>query len=356
MGYKISQLTHDTTPVITHKIEGEKADGTSVYSTIQEIMRCAPNPGFRLKYNTATSGDPGVGKFLFDNANITIAGSISINEEHLDGGSTVGMLDEFNVCERAFFTAIREDNQCFIFGYLLERITDNGSFRDMTFAYISTTTNPGAAALANNDIFRVCIIPQPGMAGCAGNGTCSGVPGFSTPQAVTSITVTGQRRFFTPFVIHRRTRLAQVDFRVGATAANTPTYFFGIYKWDFQGRPTTLLGSVSQAVAVNTTYNKALSLLLEPSLYAIGFLADKVGTQTLSMPGYNAFPFWQDMFLNASNIIVNPMVYGDPAGSATALANPNAATMTKYFDWASSTTEALVATIRAPCYLQFSER
>lgn len=195
-----------------------------------------------------------------------------------------------------------------------------------------------------------------GRATFAAQLTRAGIPGGYFVSDLSNIIVTGQRVFYQPIFVQRKITVTGFAFRVGTTAANTPTYFIGIYTWDpVNSKPSVLLGSVSQAVVAATTYNLSFSptVDLEPGIYMLAFLADKTGTQNVNMPMFE-LDDWKDMVL-VGTASSNPHVYGGNSTGITTLPSPNTDTINKYDSWGSNATPGPNFNFRMPGYLKWTE-
>lgn len=111
-------------------------------------------------YNSAISGDPGIGKFRFDNATITSAANVTINTT--DGSGLAWPYDSiWGALQGATVIAIRLDNAAMI------TFHPHGSGSGSTFRSFSCDQIGTAGVIANGDVFRMITAPV-GTAGSAG--------------------------------------------------------------------------------------------------------------------------------------------------------------------------------------------
>jgi hypothetical protein len=208
--------------------------------------------------------------------------------------------------------------------------------RETIISTNATATNPESftsAAIVSfvaeaSDVFGA---PDP-LFGDAGN-PVMGVPGMAKQGIFNVNPFTGQRIWYSPFIVRRRTKFIGVTFVVGGTAASSPTYRAGLYKWDkATGKPTTLLGEVSQAVTITTTYNKdfAAPIICEPGQYCSAFLANQTGIQSVLQNSSMEFEGDNSFRVN-SNLFQHPQVYGSATGKTT-LPNPETVAPTPFQD------------------------
>lgn len=88
MSSRISDIpTHNAAPGGASKIELENPTGpTSEWTTLAEAIAAnAGVAGFRFTFNSATSGDPGTGKFLFNNSAFASATQLNISSTDANG-------------------------------------------------------------------------------------------------------------------------------------------------------------------------------------------------------------------------------------------------------------------------------
>lgn len=137
--------------------------------------------GFQFRFNTATSGDPGLGRILFNNATIASATSFNISEGDTDGNNL------------AAFFATWDDSTSTIRGTLLVKdpatptnfaifqitgaITDAGAYDTFSATYIT-----GGGTFTNNLPVSVLFFPT-GDAGTAGAAGATGAAGASADNS-----------------------------------------------------------------------------------------------------------------------------------------------------------------------------
>jgi hypothetical protein len=113
--------------------------------------------GAKLTYNTATSGDPGSGKFRLNSATISLANSLAISETDGDGNSIaafLALLDDGMNQSRTLVRLIKDDGTKEILGYLQGTLSDQGTYDTFTWKYAALRGSP-----ANNDVFYLTAIP-----------------------------------------------------------------------------------------------------------------------------------------------------------------------------------------------------
>lgn len=108
--------------------------------------------GFKYTFNSATSGDPGSGKFLFDNATFASATAFNISEtdgESIALSSLLATLDDGTSTNKCLLVWVNADGSKGFIGYLTGTITDNGTYDTFSFTPVTSWGSP-----ANNDVFR----------------------------------------------------------------------------------------------------------------------------------------------------------------------------------------------------------
>jgi hypothetical protein len=115
--------------------------------------------GIKITYNTATSGDPGSGKFRFNSTTLSAANSFAISET--DGNSVniasfLAALDDSDASSKAAVMFITADATKMILGFIVGTITDNGAYDSFSWQAFTTYGTP-----ANNDVFYMSVVPSP---------------------------------------------------------------------------------------------------------------------------------------------------------------------------------------------------
>lgn len=143
-----------------------------------------PNAGLDYAFNTATSGDPGSGKVLFNNATIASVTQVNISETGRNSEALANVIATWNDSTntthyghlRIFSTS---DRTKFIELEITGTITDAGSYRTIPVSYTAGGTLP-----ANNDVMSV-MFERTGNKGADGAGTGDVVgPASATDNAV----------------------------------------------------------------------------------------------------------------------------------------------------------------------------
>lgn len=109
--------------------------------------------GLKYAYNAATSGDPGAGKFLFDNATFLSATSWSVSETDGDAADVAAFLaaqDDSTSTNKCLVVARKQGGSAFFAFYLTAPLTDNGGYD--TFAI---TPIAAAGTIADGDMVRL---------------------------------------------------------------------------------------------------------------------------------------------------------------------------------------------------------
>lgn len=133
--------------------------------------------GFSYKFNTATSGDPGSGKFLFNNATFASATQFNVSETDNMSNSLAAFLalqDDSTSANKCLVVARKQDGTpCFLF-WITAALTDAGSYDTFPITPIST-----AGSIANNDVFRLSFY-RTGDKGDTGTTGTTGTAGATT--------------------------------------------------------------------------------------------------------------------------------------------------------------------------------
>ena len=164
---------------LTVAVTGDKGDTGATGST-GSTGAAGANGGNKYTFNTATSGDPGSGKFLLDNATLASATQLNISETDGDSGalaSYLAALDNGSSSNKALFLFKTADGTKGIVGYITAALTDAGSYDTYPWTPITSWGSP-----ANNDVMylQVSLV---GDKGDTGAGDVTG-PASSTDEAL----------------------------------------------------------------------------------------------------------------------------------------------------------------------------
>lgn len=124
--------------------------------------------GFKYTFNTATSGDPGSGKFLFNNATFASATAMNISETDGDGNALATLfttLDDSTSTNKCLVMFRKENDTEAFLAYITGTLTDNGAYDTFSITPISAL-----GTMANNDVCRLIPI-RTGDKGADGAGT-----------------------------------------------------------------------------------------------------------------------------------------------------------------------------------------
>lgn len=123
--------------------------------------------GFEFQFNTAIAGDPGSGKFLFNNASFMAATLWAISETDNNGlgiGALLAALDNGSGTNKILVSIVKQTGSAYFSFYVTSVLTDQGAYDTFNISPIST-----AGTIANNDTFHVIAIPlEAGATGAAG--------------------------------------------------------------------------------------------------------------------------------------------------------------------------------------------
>lgn len=134
--------------------------------------------GIRYAFNTATSGDPGSGKLLFNNATLASATSLHISETDGDGNALSALLatwDDSTSTVRGKLQ-LRKVNDPDVFAEfsISGTITDSGTYDAFTVAHVASN-----GSLSSDDELRVLFLRtgDKGDTGAAGSNGSNGTNG-----------------------------------------------------------------------------------------------------------------------------------------------------------------------------------
>lgn len=178
--------TSMTVNVLTTSGAGTFADWTIKASGVQGPQGIQGLPGtngidagFKYSFNSATAGDPGVGKLLFNNAAFMSATQFNISETDGDGNGLAAMLatldDSTTLTSKCLVVIARMGAPGFLIGYITGAITDAGAYDTYPFSPVLVS----GTVFGNNDVCRATFY-RVGDKGIDGTGTGD----FSTNTAV----------------------------------------------------------------------------------------------------------------------------------------------------------------------------
>lgn len=357
MTAKISDIpTHNTAPGGASKIEIENPTGpTSEWTTIAEALAANAIAGnsFKYTFNTTTSGDPGSGSLLFNNATFASATAMNISETDANSNALATILatmDDGSTIRKAQVTIIKGSGNFCTF-YITGALTDNGAYDTFTITPIAMIGSFANGDTVTISFDRLSDANLPYFT--AGADPAMGIPWTqNTTQLVNNTGTAGQIIWYTPFFLPWRTKFIGINFSIGGTIVAATTVFHAIYVWDrTTSKPTTQLGSISQAIAINTAYalNWSSPLTLDPGYYCTAFLSNKTGLQSLH---YGDFTNLHDENFTVSGITyTRPVCYGSASGKTT-LPSPETVAPTGF---GGSNSEALGYQVGARyfCYHRF---
>lgn len=113
--------------------------------------------GFKYQFNTATAGDPGTGKFLFNHATFLSATSLLISETDGNANGIAAVLaaiDNSTSANKCRVLALKQGGTAFFEFYITAVLTDNGAYDTFPITPISSS-----GAIANNDIVYLNFVP-----------------------------------------------------------------------------------------------------------------------------------------------------------------------------------------------------
>lgn len=144
--------------------------------------------GNKYTFNSATSGDPGSGKFLLDNATLASATQINISETDGDTnavGSLLAALDNGTSTNKALLIFRTLVGTKGIAGFITSTLTDQGSYDTFSWTPVTSWGSP-----ANNDVMYMVasIVGNVGATGSTGSTGAQGDPG-ATGAAGGAITI-----------------------------------------------------------------------------------------------------------------------------------------------------------------------
>jgi hypothetical protein len=173
--------------------------------------------------------------------------------------------------------------------------------------------------------------------GVATNKPALGVPGAFYPEPMGLNTdVIGQRRWYTPFILRRRTKIIGHNIVTGTTVAASQHALCAIYDWDLaNAKPTTNHGILDISLTTTSTAfsgDYGTAFWLEPGYYAYAFLLTQTGTTAILSTEYHFEGVWD--FYVASNTFKRGPIYGENSTGLTTLPTPNSAAMVNYANMA----------------------
>jgi collagen type VII alpha len=154
------------------------------------------NAGFTFAFNSATSGDPGSGKLLFNNATFASATAFNISETDGNANSLTAYLatiDDSTSTNKSVCTISKASGAFFSF-FTTGTITDNGTYDTFTITPIAS-----GGTIANNDVVQVSFTRvgdkgdtgttgSPGAIGATG---LMGMPGYDGEDGIDGMPIPG---------------------------------------------------------------------------------------------------------------------------------------------------------------------
>lgn len=145
--------------------------------------------GFLYQFNSGTSGAPGTGKFLFNNATFGSATAFHVSETDGDANSLAAFLalqDDSTSANKCLVIARKQDGTPYFSFYITAALTDAGVYDTFPITPIST-----AGSIANNDYFRLTFV-RTGDLGTTGAGGATGATGAAgaTPEITQAYSIT----------------------------------------------------------------------------------------------------------------------------------------------------------------------
>lgn len=145
--------------------------------------------GVELLLNTATSGDPGSGKFLFNNATFGSATAFHISETDNNALSIAALLaaiDNGAGTNKILVYALKQGGGAFYSFYVTAALSDQGSYDTFAITPITSAGSP-----SSNDEFHFLFIPiEKGDTGSTGSTGSTGAQGPATSLTWTFSTTT----------------------------------------------------------------------------------------------------------------------------------------------------------------------
>lgn len=135
--------------------------------------------GVELLLNTATSGDPGSGKFLFNNATFGSATAFHISETDNNAlaiAAFLAAIDNGTGTNKILVYALKQGGGAFYSFYVTAALSDQGSYDTFAITPITSAGSP-----SNNDEFHFLFIPiEKGDTGATGSTGSTGAQGPAT--------------------------------------------------------------------------------------------------------------------------------------------------------------------------------
>jgi hypothetical protein len=132
--------------------------------------------GFKYQFNTALSGDPGTGLFLFNNATFLSATQLNISETDANSNtlsSFLSTLDDSTSPNKCLVVAIKQGGSAYFSFYITGTLTDTGPYDIFPVTPVSTS-----GAISNNDIFHLLFVRVGDAGGVGATGATGQDGGF----------------------------------------------------------------------------------------------------------------------------------------------------------------------------------
>lgn len=142
--------------------------------------------GMSYKFNTATSGDPGSGKLLLNNATVASATALEISETDDDGNAVAAVLatwDDSTSTIRGTLTILAESNPAiFAVFQITGTLTDNGGYDTFSLTHVSS------AGTFTADMPVRAVFARTGDAGATGAAGADGADGAAGADGASAST------------------------------------------------------------------------------------------------------------------------------------------------------------------------
>lgn len=143
--------------------------------------------GFKFTFSTGTSGDPGAGKFRFDNATFASATKVALSETDADAngiGTFLTAIDDSTSTNKVLVVAIKQGGAAYVSFVVTSTLTDQGTYDEYNITPVSTS-----GSISNGDAFFVAfyLVGDKGSTGATGS-TGSAGGGIAIPYTFSTTT------------------------------------------------------------------------------------------------------------------------------------------------------------------------
>lgn len=117
----------------------------------------ADGGGVKLTFNSATSGDPGSGKYLFNHATFASATAWHVSETDGDSNniaSVLATIDNGSSTNKSLVVIKEDGSGSYFFFYVTSTLTDAGAYNTFPITPIAAI-----GSIANGDICRILVSP-----------------------------------------------------------------------------------------------------------------------------------------------------------------------------------------------------